>query len=154
VKRWERWTFHAAAGAVAVTGFAYLWMKYFVQNPDPFAVVNHPWESAMLQLHVLASPLFILIFGIVFNSHVVKKLGIARLPNRKTGLWSLGLFAAMLASGYLLQVMTSAAVLRAMVVLHVGSGALFSATYVAHLVISARVARHRRPAGAPIPEVA
>ena len=154
MKRWERWTLHAAAGVVAVTGFAYVWMKYFVQNPDPFAVVNHPWEPAMLQLHVLASPLFILIFGIVFNSHVAKKLGIAKLANRKTGLWSLGLFGAMLVSGYLLQVLTSEAALRAMVVLHVGSGTLFSATYLAHLVISVRLTRRRRPAGVPVQEVA
>ena len=27
---------------------------------DPFALVNHPWQSAMLSLHVLASPPLIL----------------------------------------------------------------------------------------------
>jgi hypothetical protein len=153
VKPWERRSLHITTLVVAVTGFAYLWMKYFIDNPDPFAVVNHPWEAAMLQLHVLASPAFILVFGIVLNSHVIRKLGIAKLPNRRSGLLSFGLFAAMVVSGYLLQVVTSEMALRAIVWLHVGSGALFSVTYLVHLAISIRLTR-RYIAGAPVREVA
>jgi hypothetical protein len=153
MKRWERWAFNVAAALVAVTGFAYFWMKYFVENADPFAVVNHPWEATMLHLHVLASPAFILVFGIILNSHIIKKLGASKMPNRKSGLASFGLFAAMIGSGYLLQVMTDEAWLRALVALHVGSGAAFSATYGVHLFISARLGR-RRPAISSIREVA
>jgi hypothetical protein len=151
VKRWERWWFNLAALVVAVTGFAYLWMKYFVQSDDPFAVVNHPWEPAMLSLHVLASPPFILIFGIILNSHIIRKLGASKVPNRKSGLVSFGTFAAMIASGYLLQVAMNETLMQALVILHVGSGALFSVTYAIHLAVSARLAR--RPAAA-IREVA
>jgi len=143
MRRWERWTFNALSLAVAVTGFAYLWMKYAVQNDDPFAVVNHPWQTSMLGLHVVASPALILIFGIIFNSHVMKKLSATRLPNRRSGFISLGTFAAMVVSGYLLQVSSSEAWLTALVVLHVTSGAVFSIVYAAHLVISARLARSR-----------
>ena len=153
MKRWERRSLHATTLIVAVTGLAYLWMKYFVDNPDPFAVVNHPWEGAMLQLHVLASPAFILVFGIVLNSHVIRKLGIARFPNRKSGLLSFGLFAVMAASGYLLQVLTSDAALRALVWVHVGSGAVFCVTYIVHLAIGVRLTR-RSITGAPVREVA
>lgn len=153
MKRWERWSFNIAALVVAATGFAYLWMKYFVQNPDPFAVVNHPWEPTMLHLHVLVSPLFILVFGIILNSHVLKKIGAAKMPNRKSGLASFGLFAAMVVSGYLLQVTADEAWLRALVWIHVGSGAIFSVTYTAHLIVSARLGR-RRPANSRIREVA
>jgi hypothetical protein len=143
MKRWERWTFNALSLAVAATGFAYLWMKYALQNDDPFAVVNHPWQIVMLDLHLVASPAFILIFGIVFNSHVMKKLRATRLPNRRTGFVSLGTFAAMVVSGYLLQVSANEAWLQALVVLHVASGAIFSIAYAIHLVISARLARAR-----------
>jgi hypothetical protein len=141
MKRWERWTFNALSLAVIATGFAYLWMKYGVQTDDPFAVVNHPWQTSMLSLHVVASPALILIFGIIFNSHVMKKLSATRLPNRRSGLVSLGTFAAMIVSGYLLQVSSSQAWLQAMVVVHIASGAVFAIVYVAHLVISARLAR-------------
>ena len=143
MKRWERWTFNVLSLTVAATGFTYLWMKYAVQNGDPFAVVNHPWQTSMLGLHVVASPAFILIFGIVFNSHIMKKLSATRLPNRRSGFVSLGTFAAMVVSGYLLQVSSSEGWLQALVVVHVTSGTVFSIVYAAHLVISARLARIR-----------
>ena len=143
MKRWERWTFNALSLAVVVTGFAYLWMKYALENSDPFAVVNHPWQTSMLGLHVVTSPALILILGIIFNSHIMKKLGAPRLPNRRSGFVSLGTFAAMVVSGYLLQVLSSEAWLNALVVIHVASGAIFSIVYAIHLVISARLARIR-----------
>ena len=153
MKRWERWAFNIAAAAVAASGFAYFWMKYFASNDDPFAVVNHPWESAMLNMHVLASPPFILVFGIILNSHIIKKLGASKMPNRRTGLISFGTFAAMVCSGYLLQVAMSEPLTRALVWLHVSSGVIFTVSYAVHLVISTRLVR-RRPAQPAIREVA
>lgn len=144
MKRWERWTFNTLTLIVAVTGFLYLWMKYVLEVDDPFALVNHPWQTTMLALHVLASPVFLLIFGIVFNSHIMKKLRVSNLPNRRTGLTSLGTFAMMVVSGYLLQTSSDEQWLQALVVVHVASGAIFSLTYGAHLVISARLARTRQ----------
>jgi len=141
VKRWERWSFNLLALAVAATGFVYLWMKYAMTSDDPFAVVNHPLQGLMLNLHVIASPAFILIFGIVFNSHVMKKLRAPRMPNRKTGLLSLGTFAAMVTSGYLLQVTSSEGWLQVHVMVHVAASAIFTVAYGVHLVISFRVAR-------------
>jgi hypothetical protein len=153
MKRWERWTFNALALAVAATGFVYLWMKYGMRTDDPFAVVNHPWQMGMLDLHLVASPAFILMFGIVFNSHVMKKLRATRLPNRRSGYVSLGTFAAMVISGYLLQVSWSEAWLQALVVVHVAAGAIFTVAYGAHVVISVALAR-RQQTGAAIREVA
>lgn len=145
MKRWERWTFNGLSLVIAATGFAYLWMKYFIAQQDPFAVVNHPWQTAMLNLHLVASPMLILIFGIVFNSHVMKKLRVPRLPNRRSGYVSLGTFAAMVSSGYLLQIASSEAWLQALVIVHVASGTLFTVVYGAHLVVSVRLARTRQP---------
>jgi hypothetical protein len=153
MKRWERWTFNGLALAVAATGFVYLWMKYGMHTDDPFAVVNHPWQMGILDLHLVASPAFVLMFGIVFNSHVMKKLRATRLPNRRSGYVSLGTFAAMVISGYLLQVSWSEAWLQALVVFHVAAGAIFTVAYAAHLVISATLAR-RQQTGAAIREVA
>jgi hypothetical protein len=152
VRRWERWTFNVLALVVAVTGFAYLWMKYVAITDDPFAVVNHPWQPAMLNLHVLASPIFLLMFGIILNSHVMKKLRTSSGPNRKTGLTSLATFAGMVGSGYLLQVTSNESALQALVVLHAGSGTAFTIVYAIHLVASARLGRAR--ARSPIREVA
>jgi hypothetical protein len=152
MKRWERWTFNVLALAVAVSGFAYFWMKYLVQPSDAFAVVNHPWEPAMLQLHVLASPAFVLIFGVILNSHIMKKLRATKIPNRASGLASFATFAAMIGSGYLLQVVSSEGALRGLVAVHVASGVVFTVAYAAHLVISYRLVRATRIS--PVREVA
>ncbi len=152
MKPWERWSFTLFALAVAASGFAYFWMKYLVQADDPFAVVNHPWQVTMLHLHVLASPPFVLMFGVILNSHIMKKLRAVRMPNRRTGLASFAMFAAMIVSGYMLQVATADAWLRALVIAHVASGVVFTMTYGIHLVISFRLVR--RSAAAAIQEVA
>jgi len=141
VKRWERWTFGLLSLVVALTGFTYFAMKYLMTSSDPFAVVNHPWQPAMLSLHVLASPALLLVFGVVLNSHIMRKLRVPAPQNRRSGLLSLSTFAAMTASGYLLQVLVNEAWLQATVVVHVVSGAVFSVSYVVHLIISVRLAR-------------
>ena len=153
MKRWERWTFNSLTAVVAVTGFLYFWMKYFVESSDPFAVINHPWQTAMLNLHVIASPFFVLIFGIIFNSHVMKKLKATGLPNRRSGYTSLTMFAVMVFSGYLLQVAATEQWLQALVAVHVASSTVFSVVYAAHLIISAKLARVR-PQPAAVREVA
>ena len=141
MKPWERWTFGLLALVVSVTGGASFWMKYMLVDIDPFAVVNHPWQPAMLAAHVVASPPLLLMFGMLLNSHILRKLRATGLPNRKTGLLSLGTFVAMVASGYLLQVVTSEQLAQALVTIHVATGSVFSLTYAAHLVISVRLAR-------------
>lgn len=143
MKTWERWSFGILSLIVGATGFAYLWMKYVVVSHDPMALVNHPWQPTMLTLHVLASPALILLFGIVLNSHIIKKLGNNRPPNRRTGLASLGTFATMVVTGYGLQVVTNETALKAMVIVHVAAGVVFSASYVIHLFISLRITRAR-----------
>ena len=143
MKSWERRIFNALAVLVGITGAAFFWMKYFEQTTDPFALVNHPWQSTMLSLHVVASPAFTLMLGMILNSHILKKLRAAQLPNRRSGYFSLGTLAVMTLSGYLLQVSTSDMWLRAWLVAHVASGALFSVTYAAHLIISVALTRSR-----------
>jgi hypothetical protein len=150
MKTWERWTFGLSALGVATTGAAYFWMKYFVVSDDPFAVVNHPWQGAMLAAHVVLAPALILMFGILLNGHVLRKLGAKNTPNRRSGLVSFWTFAVMTASGYLLQVVTADAWLRTLIAVHVTSGAIFSVVYAAHLIISVRIARVQTARRIPI----
>jgi hypothetical protein len=141
MKPWERWTFGLLSLVVAASGFAFFGMKYLMVTDDPFAVVNHPWQATMLHLHVLASPPLVLVFGIVFNSHIMRRIRATRVDNRKSGLASLITFGVMVASGYLLQVVTAEGWLEALVAVHVASGVVFSVAYVAHLLISVKLAR-------------
>jgi len=137
VSRWESWCFGALTAVVAATGVAYLWMRYLVRNDDPFAVVNHPWQPAALAGHVLAAPLLVLMFGVVFRSHVLAKLATGR-RGRRSGWLSLASFALMASSGYLLQVLTEPAWLRVATALHLASSGVFLLGYAAHLVAAWR----------------
>lgn len=145
--RWEKYSFTALTALVAATGGAYFWMKYMMATDDPFAVTNHPLQGLMLQLHVLAAPAFLVVFGIILNSHVSQKIG-KPIPNRRSGLLSLVATIVMVASGYLLQVLTGERAWQAAFVAHIGSSVVFTAAYVTHLAISAWMwARERRAAG-------
>lgn len=139
MKRWERWSFNGLNIVVAITGLAYLYMKYVLPSDDPFAVVNHPWQSSMLSLHVVVAPFVILLFGIVLRSHIIKKLISNSRPDRRTGWISLISFSTMAFSGYLLQVATSFAWLNALVVFHIATSIVFIIGYGAHLVIGWRL---------------
>lgn len=138
---WERWGLHGLSAALTGTGIAYFCMKYLMTSDDPFAVVNHPWQSAMLALHVVIAPAFLVLFGVVFNGHVMRKLRVPRGDNRRSGVASLATFVVMTASGYGLQVGAGEWVLQVLIAVHIASGVLFAAVYTAHLVVSLRLSR-------------
>ncbi len=141
MKWWEQWAFNALHGVVAVTGIGYFYMKHLVTAVDPFAVINHPWQPAMLSVHVLAAPLFIAFFGMLFRSHTLKKLTSPNAGNRRSGWMSLLSFSAMALSGYLLQVASSPGLLTVMVWAHVATSVIFVAGYSLHLFIGWRLGR-------------
>ena len=143
MKHWEKYTFTALSAILTLTGVVYFWMKWMLQADDPFAVVNHPLQPLMLQLHVLAAPAFLVIFGIIFNSHIGRKIG-KKIPNRRSGMLSLMTLALMTASGYLLQTVTDPLLHQAALVAHLASGGIFAVTYTVHLAISVRMWQQSR----------
>lgn len=154
LKRWalrprsERWFFNAMHAVITLSGVAYFCMKYMMTTDDPFALINHPWEPAMLSIHVFVAPLGVFLFGMVFRSHTLRKLLQASPVNRRSGLTSAGSFLAMALSGYLIQVATSPAVIAFAIWSHVATSVLFVLAYGVHLVIGYRVtySRTRQPA--------
>ena len=148
---WERWGFNAFHAVVAATGCAYLYMKYGMTTDDPFAIVNHPWEPAMLSLHVVAAPFFVAFFGMLFRSHSFGKLRSRNPANRRTGWTALLSFSAMALSGYLIQVATTPALITFFIWTHVAASVAFVVGYGIHLVNGRRIdARQARPAVPPL----
>ncbi|HSR66788.1 MAG TPA: hypothetical protein VLU25_02510 [Acidobacteriota bacterium] len=129
------WSLHLLTTGVSATGLVYFWMKYLLENDDPFSLVNHPWQNLMLHGHVLLSPLLIFAFGVFFSGHVMRKLRNNRRQGRRSGLISLFTFPVMAISGYALQVLTSETALQAALIIHLASGGLFIVIYAAHLVV-------------------
>ena len=138
---WERWSFNTLHVVVAATGVVYFGMKYVLATDDPFAVVNHPWEPAVLSVHVIAAPIFIAFFGMLFRSHTLRKIVSPNPANRRSGWVSLITFSAMAFSGYLIQVAASPLLLTAALWTHVVTSVVFVLGYTIHLVIAWRVNR-------------
>jgi uncharacterized membrane protein YidH (DUF202 family) len=138
MKTWETWLSHISTIVVTVSGLAYLSMKYLMETDDPFAVVNHPWQSAMLSLHVLAAPVLVFVIGLIANSHIQKKLRSGVPTNRLTGISSMISLPLMIVSGYALQVVTATLLMQVMLGLHLVSSSVFAVTYVIHQIVTWR----------------
>ena len=138
---WERWAFNAFHVIVAGSGLAYFWMKNVMVSDDPFAIVNHPWQSTSLSLHLLASPFFIAFFGMLFRSHSLRKILSSNPANRRTGWTSLVSFSAMAISGYFIQVAATPTLVSVSIWTHVLTSTVFLIGYTVHLVIGYRINR-------------
>ena len=137
--KWERWGFNTFHLVVATTGAVYFYMKYLIVTEDPFAVVNHPWESTMLSLHVIVAPFVVAFFGMLFRSHSLRKILSPNPENRRTGWTSLISFSAMAVSGYFIQVAATPALISVAIWTHVVTSMFFCVGYTVHLVIGYRV---------------
>ena len=142
MKRWERWGLHAALVVITATGIAYFVMKYALEPEDPFAVINHPWQPAMLATHIMAGPVALVFFGILFRSHVAPGILSGRHYLRRSGWVSLLSFGAMVLSGHLVQIASSPEAVTAFIWIHIATSCLFVAGYGTHLILDIRFHRH------------
>ena len=139
MKPWEIWLSHISTLLVTFSGLAYLWMKYAIRTDDPFSIVNHPWQPSMIGLHVLVAPLLVFVVGLMVQSHIQKKLRSGGSSNRGSGLLSMAVLPVMIASGYMLQVVTTPLLASITLGMHLVSSSIFVITYAAHQVVSYRL---------------
>ena len=138
---WERWAFNILSVAVFLTGVIYFWMEYLLEQDDPFSVINHPLQPLVLNVHILAAPLLLLVFGIIYKPHVLKKLNSRASENRRSGWIVLLACLPMAVSGYLLQILLDPLLLQVSLVIHLVSGTFFGVTCLIHLAIGLRLRR-------------
>jgi hypothetical protein len=119
--------------AMAASGLAFAWMKYWMKSDDPFAVVNHPWQPYMLDAHVLVGPVAVFAIGWVFGNHIWPAYR-GGAPNRASGIVSMLFIVPMTLSGYLMQVSVADATRKAFAISHWVSVGLFAVAYVVHLI--------------------
>lgn len=130
--RFERWAVWSTSVATFVTGVIYLWMKYLLVSDDPLAVVNHPWQPAVLKLHILVAPLLVFSIGLVTLRHVWRHLRSKTREGRRSGLLTVVVLGPMIVSGYLIQTMTEEGWLRTMAIAHIGLGLAYGLGLLAH----------------------
>ena len=122
---------------VTLSGVVFFCMKYLMTNDDPFSAVNHPWQPHFLALHVLAAPLLVFSLGLIGREHILWQIiEPRRHRSRVSGIATIVLGLPMVASGYLLQVVTDPTPRGLLVWVHIVSGALFATLFLAHLLAS------------------
>jgi len=130
----------SATAAVAVTGLVYAWMAYCLSPADPMDLANHPWQGTTLHLHVLAAPVWLVVFGALWHAHVWPKLRGAGLARRRSGIALAVLAIVMAASGYLLQTAVDETLRSLWLVTHVTTSLLWLLVLLWHVVT--RLPRH------------
>lgn len=131
--RGERWALHLATAGVALSGLAFGALKYFGERAGEFGPEPHPWMAWAQHAHVLAGPLLVFAFGILFKAHVLPALR-SRETRRGSGWVLLVVISLLILSGYLLQIQAQATLRQALAWLHAPLGALFLLAYLAHLL--------------------
>jgi hypothetical protein len=149
----ERACLSWSVALATVTGIAYWIMKDLMPRSDPFSVLGHPWQPHALAAHVLIAPVVIFSLGLIAREHIfggLRKGG--RGGNGRSGLATVLLAAPMVASGYLLQVITAPGPRRFAALTHLVTGAVFAACFAAHLVMARRRGRAAAARLSPAPE--
>ena len=137
MSRFEKILLHASTSLATLTGVVYLFMKHALRRTDPFSAVNHPWQPHVLALHVLVGPVVVFTIGLITREHILGRFPVDRpRGSRTSGIATAVLAAPMIASGYLLQVVTERMAHGALVVAHLLTGGLFALLLVAHLLAS------------------
>ena len=134
MSRFEKWSLWASTLAVSLTGFGFTWTRYFAATDDPWAVVNHPLEPWLLKLHVISAPLFVFAVGLVTTRHILPHLRSGTPAGRRTGLVMVWTIVPMVATGYLLQVLTVPDWLLPLAVGHIVVGVVFLVGFLLHRV--------------------
>lgn len=118
---------------VGGSGIVYAAMKYLLEPPDEWSVVNHPWQPHVQHLHVLVAPLLVLAGGLLWRHHIAEKLRNGDHRGRCTGLVLVFLFVPMAASGYLIQITITEIWRQTWIWSHVVSSLVWLVGFVFHL---------------------
>lgn len=137
MSRLERFSLHAAALAVALTGLLYGWLKYFHQRAGDFGPEPYPLQGLAQHAHVLAGPFLVFGFGMMVRGHVVPALRSGTARGRATGIGLAALLAPLVVSGYGVQVCVDPAWRTALAWVHGPAALAFLAAYAGHAARSA-----------------
>jgi hypothetical protein len=157
----QKWLLWGSSIATAVTGVVYWWMKELMEPMSEWAVINHPLQPWVLKAHIIVAPVMVLAVGTIALDHVWKHYRSKVNRARRSGTMTMWVVGPMVFSGYLIQAVTHAGWLTAMVWVHLVTGVLYCVGLAAHKLAlrrrrstasdpAAPTASHRRElAGSP-----
>lgn len=139
--RFEKWSVLSTSFLTAATGLIYVWMKYFMEPTEPWAVINHPLQPWVLKAHILVAPLLVFALGFIAVRHIWRHFRTGVAYGRRTGLTAGLMLAPMVVTGYLIQAVTAEGWLLAIAIAHIATGLLYSLGLAAHAWIARKTIR-------------
>ena len=134
MSRFERWSLWITTMLVVVTGIGLIVTKYLMTTPEPWAVINHPWQPWFLKAHIVVSPFLIFAVGTITLHHIWMHYRSGQARGRHTGIVTGLVTVPMILSGYLIQVITSVGWVKAMAIAHIVFGTVYALGLSAHQV--------------------
>ena len=138
MSRFERWSVWSTTAGTLVTGVVYWWMKDMMTPVEPWAVINHPLQPWVLKAHILIAPLLVFSVGLITTRHIWQHFRSRVRKARKTGLIAALTLIPLVATGYLIQVVTAETLVRLLGWAHLGLGIVYSLDVAAHWPASRR----------------
>jgi len=138
MSRLERWALWLTSLLVVITGTGLFVTKYLMKPTDPWAVINHPLQPWFLKTHIMVSPFLVLAVGSVTLRHIWQHYRAGQLTGRRSGVTTALVTLPMIASGYLIQVITAVGLLRAMAISHMVLGTMYALGLSVHQVVVQR----------------
>lgn len=134
----QKWLLIGSSAGTGLTGIVYAWMKYLLEPTQPWAVINHPLEPWVLKAHILVAPVMVFAVGLVAVEHIWKHFRARVRARRRSGLTQMAVLVPMVATGYLIQAVTAAGWLTALIVVHLVTGGVYLLGLGAHWVVGWR----------------
>lgn len=132
MSRFEKWSVLSTSLLTSLTGLIYLWMKYFMESTEPWAVVNHPLQPLVLKAHILVAPLLVFALGFIAVRHIWRHFRIGVALGRRSGLTTAVSLAPMVLTGYFIQAVTHESWLLAIAIAHIVVGLIYSLGLAVH----------------------
>ncbi len=139
--RLEAWSLHLANFLVGASGLVYAAMLYLMAPIDEFALVHHPAQPLVRDVHLWTAPLLVFALGVVWKGHAWACQRYGAGSRRASGRSLLVAAAPMALSGYLLQTAVDPGWQQAWRVVHLAASALWLAASLAHLAGAWRARR-------------
>lgn len=125
MRPFPKWMLWISSVLTGLTGIVYWWMDTQMEPVSEWAVINHPLQPFVLKAHIVAAPLLVFAVGLIGVDHIWRHFRGTVPRGRASGLSSMFVIAPMVLSGYLIQAITHAGWLAAMVWLHLVGGAVY-----------------------------
>ena len=132
----RRWT-ALAVSTSTLSGLAYGYTRYFGGTADEWGESRfHPWSGFLQHSHVLLVPLFVLMLGALWVTHIWPYYRAQQPRRRLSGLSNWALAVLMVISGYAVQVAVEDQLRLAAAWCHGVSSTLWLVTFLWHRYIA------------------